>query len=422
MYRVYNRRFFINMFRYCKNITSAPEVLPATTLATACYLSMFDGCSKLVAAPKLPATTLATECYKWMFYNCTALKKVEVSFTVWLSGATNNWLYNAGSDGSLFLCPDDLSTTTRNTSYVPTTWTANPLTFTANNGSSTVKLNKVGSPTALTGLQYSTNGLNWYTYTPGSTSAIGLANAGDKVYFRATSTNSTFCSSTSAYYKFEMSGSIAASGNIMSMLDKTCVQTSLPQGAFAMLFNGCSTLTTAPKLPSTTLSTDCYRGMFLGCSALTKTPELPATTLANFCYSAMFQDCTSLTTAPALPATTLANYCYQYMFLRCSKLTQAPTLGATSLATYCYRSMFQGCTSLTTAPTLPASTVQSSCYEHMFDGCTALVTAPALPATTTVNNCYTFMFHGCTALKTAPALPATTLGTSCYRYIKNRLL
>ncbi|MBE6332382.1 MAG: hypothetical protein E7070_08780 [Bacteroidales bacterium] len=408
---------YFNMFRYCKNITSAPEVLPATTLATACYLSMFDGCSKLVAAPKLPAATLATECYKWMFYNCTALKKVEVSFTEWLSGATNSWLYNAGSDGSLFLCPDDLSTTTRNTSYVPTTWTANPLTFTANTGSATVKITKTGSPTALTGLQYSTNGLNWYTYTPGTTSAIELANAGDKVYFRAANTNSTFCANTSSYYNFVLTGSVAASGNIMSLLDKTCVQTSLPQGAFAMLFNGCSTLTSAPKLPATTIPADGYRGMFLGCSALAKAPALPATTLGTYCYSAMFQDCTSLTEAPALPASVMETGCYQYMFLRCTNLTKAPVLASTSLASWCYRAMFQGCTSLTTAPALPATTLAENCYNAMFQDCTSLTTAPALQATTLANYCCQYMFSGSTSLTSAPALPATTLANYCYQYM-----
>ena len=34
----------------------------------------------------------------------------------------------------------------------------------------------------------------------------------------------------------------------------------------------------------------------------------------------MFRDCTSLTSAPALPATTLANYCSQNMFNGCSNL------------------------------------------------------------------------------------------------------
>ena len=68
--------------------------------------------------------------------------------------------------------------------------------------------------------------------------------------------------------------------------------------------------------------------------------------MANYCYSYMFYGCTSLTTAPSLPATTLANYCYDYMFGGCTSLTTAPSLPATTLAIYCYYSMFRGCTSI----------------------------------------------------------------------------
>ena len=42
--------------------------------------------------------------------------------------------------------------------------------------------------------------------------------------------------------------------------------------------------------------------------------------LAFECYAYMFQNCTSLTTAPDLPATTLSAYCYDNMFVGCSKL------------------------------------------------------------------------------------------------------
>jgi hypothetical protein len=34
----------------------------------------------------------------------------------------------------------------------------------------------------------------------------------------------------------------------------------------------------------------------------------------------MFNGCTSLTTVPALPATTLADYCYYRMFFDCTKM------------------------------------------------------------------------------------------------------
>ena len=144
-----------------------------------------------------------------------------------------------------------------------------------------------------------------------------------------------------------MAGKIAASGNIMSLLDKTC--------------------------KSTTISNDfCYRYMFGGCTSLTIAPSLPATTLADRCYDSMFSGCTSLTTAPALPATTLTNYCYYSMFRDCTRLTTAPALPATTLANNCYQDMFNGCTSLTTAPALPATTLANNCYNSMFYGCTSL--------------------------------------------------
>ena len=66
--------------------------------------------------------------------------------------------------------------------------------------------------------------------------------------------------------------------------------------------------------------------------------------MADSCYNSMFRDCTSLTTAPSLPATTLAKSCYYYMFNGCTSLATAPSLPATTLATRCYYSMFNGCT------------------------------------------------------------------------------
>ena len=60
------------------------------------------------------------------------------------------------------------------------------------------------------------------------------------------------------------------------------------------MFEGCTSLTTAPELPATTLAGSCYRNMFNGCTSLTTAPELPATTLSKSCYSNMFNGCSSL--------------------------------------------------------------------------------------------------------------------------------
>jgi len=63
-----------SMFKGCYNLTSIPEnLLPATTLAESCYNEMFSGCNSLTTAPTLPATTLAQSCYQNMFRDCTSL-------------------------------------------------------------------------------------------------------------------------------------------------------------------------------------------------------------------------------------------------------------------------------------------------------------------------------------------------------------
>jgi hypothetical protein len=63
-----------SMFSNCTSLTTAPA-LPATTLASSCYQAMFYSCTNLTTAPILPATTLATYCYTYMFYSCTSLIK-----------------------------------------------------------------------------------------------------------------------------------------------------------------------------------------------------------------------------------------------------------------------------------------------------------------------------------------------------------
>ena len=120
-------------------------------------------------------------------------------------------------------------------------------------------------------------------------------------------------------------------GNIMSLLfkDDFEAQKSLygKRCAFYKLFANTRVVNANNlKLPATTLAESCYSSMFQGCTSLTSAPELPATTLAESCYSSMFQGCTSLTTAPELPATTLESYCYGYMFYNCTNLNYIKAL------------------------------------------------------------------------------------------------
>lgn len=113
--------------------------------------------------------------------------------------------------------------------------------------------------------------------------------------------------------QFEVSGKIAASGNIMSILDKTMESTTVPNyGMYQLFSSNYSTLTSAPKMPATTLGTNCYQYMFQNCTALTDAPELPATTLASRSYMGMFRNCTALTELTVYANDITANKCIQY--------------------------------------------------------------------------------------------------------------
>ena len=321
---------YSRMFYSCRNLTSAPQ-LPATTLARDCYREMFRMCQGLKSAPYLPATELATGCYYEMFYNCSSLNHINVAFTEWRDEiqATTNWV-NSTSDNGTFICDEALDTSVRNASRIPDGWTIqgppDVLYLTANTDETTVALNRKGSSLAVT-IEYSTDCCeNWTPVnfsTATGTGTIKLAKQGLRVYFRNASATATGVSnSASDYFQFEVQGSVAAGGNIMSLVDKSLAATTIPNAyCFYGLFSGCSGLTSAPELPATTLAEGCYQSMFSGCTGLTEAPKLPANTMEEGCYQSMFSGCTGLTETPLLPATKLAANCYQSMFSGCEKLS-----------------------------------------------------------------------------------------------------
>ena len=85
--------------------------------------------------------------------------------------------------------------------------------------------------------------------------------------------------------------------------------------------------------------------MFLNCTSLTTSPELPATTLTSNCYTAMFNGCSSLITAPELPATILVSFCYIAMFMNCTKLNYIKMLATDISANACLGNWVMGVSS-----------------------------------------------------------------------------
>ena len=261
-------------------------------------------------------------------------------------------------------------------------------------------------------LQYSVNGAAWESYTMSSEVAFGGENG--TLRLRGVNPNGTAIEDDFLSIEFIDDVDVACTGDIRTLVDYTDYGAAETGSArFNALFEGCTNLVSAPKLPATVLADQCYSRMFAGTS-LVKAPALPATELAKACYLEMFLDCYSLVEAPALPAMTMASACYAGMFSNCTSLVELPELPAETMASACYAGMFEGCTSVTSAPELPALIMAPNCYESMFSGCTSLSEAPELPANTLAKECYMYMFSS-TALTSAPELNTKSLEEGCYK-------
>ena len=203
-------------------------------------------------------------------------------------------------------------------------------------------------------------------------------------------------------------------GNIMSLIDAENFTERFnftEIGPFVLLFAGATDLVNHPEktleLPATTLTEGCYAFMFQGCTGLTTPPALPATSTKYACYIWMFGGCTSLSEAPELPADSVAQLAYSRMFSGCTSLVNAPDLPAISVGEEGYCEMFSGCTSLVNPPSVfNASSLDLRACDSMFEGCTSLASAPALPATSLARECYDNMFYNCVSLTEVPELPA----------------
>ena len=298
-------------------------------------------------------------------------------------------------------------------------------------------------------ISYSKDLINWKTEYPKSTirgkefdgyRTINIpVNKGDKVYLKGdalcwyTTCDGTSTRGSNNNLHIASTAKFSISGNILSLFYEDNFKNyntfpKIPSGEygsyspkhFSYVFFGSTFLYNAQELKLPNDATEsCYVSTFQGCTSLTTAPKLPATTLKHMCYYNMFKGCTSLTSTPTLPATILADGCYDSMFFECTSLTTVTELPVTTLAPNCYNGMFNGCISLATAPELPATTLTGGCYGAMFKNCTSLVKAPELPATTLDDYCYSLMFSGCTNLNYVKAM--FTIDQSLNTYLNHWL-
>ena len=345
---------YANMFYGCTSLTTASETLPATTLVDHCYYSMFYGCTSLTTAPELPATTLTNYCYYNMFRGCTSLNYIKCLATnISATHCTTDWVDGVAASGTFERDANMLDWTT-GTSGIPSGWTVDPpipvphdysqdyFTIESLSDNNVIKM-KCSRYADRQYIYISTDNGSTWTFTQSTTAGEVLAtlNTGDKLLIKTTAYQ--LATGTNYYNNFITTGTFKVYGNIMSLLygdnfiGKTSFTTSNYDYQFVGLFYGCTNLVSAEHLilPATTLKLYCYYSMFNGCTSLTTAPKLPATTLTNWCYAYMFYGCTSLTTAPELPATTLTASCYNGMFNRCSSLNYIKCLATDISAASC---------------------------------------------------------------------------------------
>lgn len=210
-----------------------------------------------------------------------------------------DWDESDSSDLAYILNKPNLATVATSGSYndlsnkpvIPTQY--DWLCLTANEANSTVYIYKY---TNNFDLEYSTNGTTWSAYTWEGTTGqtITLANAGDKVYWRGDNADTCDGGISNLYVQFRMSGSIKATGNVMSLLSKTCSKTEIPKFCFYQLFRGCSALTSANIFGRVKVLSGCGR-IFQQCTSLTSI-EIPTEVIADHMdmMASAFNGCSSL--------------------------------------------------------------------------------------------------------------------------------
>ena len=473
----YTFAYFFRNNAHIKNKSGADLLLPATTLANACYNWMFYGCASLTAAPSLPATTLAKGCYGSMFYGCTSLTAApELKATTLAEGCYCNMFYGCTS---LTAAPELKATSLAKQCYASMFQGCTSLTTTQSLPATT-----------LAGSCYS------------------------NMFFGCTSLAAAPSLPATTLAEFCYNGMFYGCTSLTAAPELKA--TTLAENCYRSMFYGCTSLTAAPSLPATTLAENCYYYMFWGCASLNSVTCLATNISASGCTtnwlknvaaSGTFTKADGMTSWPTNSASGIPDGWTVRGFLHSVPLTleacvagavvtfsnkatgpvtykvnggEAQTIasGATGTITlanigdkveffgdnntyaknlgdysniacdkdcYVYGNImslvksahFEKATALEEGFTfaclfkinthiknksgapllLPATTLAENCYSWMFYGCASLTAAPSLPATTLADSCYSGMFDGCASLTAAPSLPATTLATRCYDHM-----
>lgn len=243
--------------------------------------------------------------------------------------------------------------------------------------------------------------------------------AGEKVYWKG---YNNALGTGGGDSNFLSTGTFDVSGHCGSILREDDFSYVITSGnGIRRLFINCKVVNAADLILPKFTNVGCFASMFEGCSSLVSAPNFHNDTLSGSCYSNMFKNCTSLVSVPfVLDYTTLQRGCYNGMFEGCTSLTTSPLKGGSySVPSQAFNRMFSNCTSLINVEDLYITGIEQSGLQHlanMFSNCTQLEHSPIKSFPKQIwQYCYFGLFDGCTNLIDCPELPAETLANLCYQ-------
>lgn len=259
-------------------------------------------------------------------------------------------------------------------------------------------------------LEYSTDKENWTTWTESNNVRTYTIPANGKVYLRGDNTAFGYGDNLTDYHNFSSTGTINASGDLMTLLDKSGKLRAVGVAAFRQIFKNWANLKTPPSISATTADRLAFNNAFTS-SGITSSPEIfVTTTTGRSAFYQAFYQCQSLVDAGDIHTTDLTDdYTFSETFYGCTALVKAPsfTLNSINGGTNHCMYMFRGCTNLTnvSALKLNATSIGVASYRGMFFDCKNLVTPPEIMATAlsngygdTANGSLAQMFYNCTKL------------------------
>lgn len=398
---------FNGLFRSCNMLTEVPELDTSSAIDIAC---MFWDCNQLRTIPRLN-TTNVTKMYE-LFYGCTSLEEVPEFYTTdeTMDGPTSKVTDMRGLfNGCVSL------------TAIPELDTANVIDF----SEMFYRCNKI---TRVPRINFTKakicsdmfNGCTSLTETPdiyvtngskpgrGISSMYGmfkdckeLTQVPEIDVSDAENLASIFegCMNLSSIHELDTANCMyfnAMFRNCHSLESICDLDLRSAEESLYSLFEGCKSITVAPKLLNVSSKVTDFNNVFKNCEMLVEIPEIDLANATSI--SDMFRGCISLVDIPSFKNGTSKITRMDGTFSNCVSLTNIPELDTSNVVSA--TSMFNGCIALTTIPLLDFRSLKQ--MDYMFANCTALKTIPELNTSSVTS--MGSLFSGCKVFSTMPLL------------------